>query len=815
MQYIESRWLIPVVILASDRLFEKDLAGGFSSEETCRDLIVKSVLDYQQSAGTNFRNEDIEHAIDYWFEGDINSPVVFSLNKLAKIFLIWQGDCFEVRSALLPEWLSLCNYIDPAWLIAVSYYNYFKDELILSRLKPLFEKQCHLALPRGQMTKTYSDNHVHLTGHGSPTLSLLNFSLYLKNRPKSKNIYWPRRNEHILFESGSLSKDFLPLWLNVISREIIENGKSDGDLKVKALSIDSIYLPGQLDENLMSFVLDMNEDGAKRWLMLCLNSLSKSHDQMVMMSFSRLIRCSNILRSYMLVSGVGLSQFTDHFNFNYRKPINQSNGLNYNNHSLESDLADNSRREFRVGPHVIMTDDRLDPLLLSKMGRLLSLHGKARKSHFVVHFHRGFKFDLNKDDRALPSYRDELLGTIRDFKRFFESATYAQYNIGDKCANLDLRKMIRGFDVSGNENQLPVEIFAPYLRVLRASVISPEFPYGSYMRRPFISVHAGEDYSHVLSGLRAIDETVEFCKMAEGDRLGHALALGVDVNNWAEKQKMVYLTLSDQLDNLVWLYHQAVKIALITDRFTACLALIQQKISRYSSKLYGESVAPEILYDSWLLRRNEPNENASIDDVEVKEWMPDKDLIGVDGSQAVEKWQQYLNRTNVCASPYNCIVAIEFERNRLGLIDESNLLETITDLELELYSAVQDFLLEKYSRLELVIEVCPTSNITIGRFSSYQEHPIYRWNPPIDTWLDVGSVFNIYGLRKGPMAVCINTDDAGLMPTTIENEHRVLKATAIKSLNVPSLQAESWIDSIRKKGNEIFELNHLEWENQL
>ncbi len=129
----------------------------------------------------------------------------------------------------------------------------------------------------------------------------------------------------------------------------------------------------------------------------------------------------------------------------------------------------------------------------------------------------------------------------------------------------------------------------------------------------------------------------------------------------------------------------------------------------------------------------------------------------------------------------------------------------------QLIHAIQDLLIERYSKRQIVLEACPTSNIFIGRLKQYVEHPIFRWNPPCSSWLANKGKFNAFGIRKGPITVCVNTDDAGLMPTTIENEHRILKETAIKEHDVSAFAADQWIDTIRQTGVDIFKSNHLDW----
>lgn len=810
MQVIKNRWLIPIVVLASDRLFHAGLTQPNSANDEYRTKLTEAVLDYQNHTGNYLRNEDIEHAIDYWFEGGIDSPAMFSLIKISKIFLVWQGDCFEVHTSLLQDWLSLINYIDPAWIIAAAFKGNFGREVTFDSLSCLIEKQCHLALPRKQSRNTFSDNHVHLGGHGSSALSLLNVAIYYNRKPK-KEIRWPRRSEHVLFEAGMLNKIGLPVWLNMLSKPDFSAGinvlKNHELLKIGPHSFIE-YPP----KSLMHYVLDVNEEGPKRWFVFCLESLISNDKKSRDFPVDLLIQCANILRSYMLVTGVGLGQFVQHFGFDYRKPKDGDRGLNYGPSALLNDLENNNQREFRVSPSVLIKNNKLKPDVLASMVRFLSLHGKAEQTHFTIHFTRGFPPGVERSDRALTTFRDGLVKDVRNFQQFFESGTYAEFNNNSEKKVTDLRKVIRGFDVAGNENELPIEVFAPSLRMLRSGLILPMQPYASYMRKPFLTIHAGEDYSHILSGIRAIDEAVEFCQMTEGDRIGHALALGVDVQDWAKRQQTVYIPMSDQLDNLVWLYHQAINICLISERFNACLAIIQQKIARYSSNVYGEAISPEVLYQGWLFRRNDPSEKLAIEGTEAILWRPDHKAIEGNTSGATALWKKYLNRTMDTSVQCDLVIAVEFEQNISILYHHDEQVEIIRVQELELYSAVQDFLLEKFAKRGLILEACPTSNITIGRFTSCKEHPIYRWNPPVETWLKPGEKFNRYGIRKGPVAVCINTDDAGLMPTTLENEHRLIEVTAIDDFHVSPLVAESWINSIRIKGNQVFDNNHLDWE---
>ncbi|MDE6338310.1 MAG: hypothetical protein K2K97_00805, partial [Muribaculaceae bacterium] len=101
-----------------------------------------------------------------------------------------------------------------------------------------------------------------------------------------------------------------------------------------------------------------------------------------------------------------------------------------------------------------------------------------------------------------------------------------------------------GIDAASSEIGCRPEIFAHAFRVLKAAGYSATF-------------HAGEDFYDLADGLRAIDEAIKFLGLQAGDRLGHALALGIDAEAFY-KDRHYYIGCPRQwmLDNLVWLYYK-------------------------------------------------------------------------------------------------------------------------------------------------------------------------------------------------------------------------------------------------------------------
>ncbi|CAQ81916.1 hypothetical protein VSAL_p840_57 (plasmid) [Aliivibrio salmonicida LFI1238] len=841
------KWVIPAAIMSSDRLLNEDmnmLNAQSYGEDKYTILLQRAVFDFQPYTHTLLRNEDVEYAIDEWINDKQCVDLLDCLNNLFHHFLVWKGNCFEVKQEHLEEWLSFCSLTDPTWIIAVGYQHLIQQEILSDAevIELVSENQCPVALPKASLNNYIADNHIHLGGHGSTALSMLNFAVYLNKKPDNNKINWPRRPENTLFESDKLSKNHLPLLINKLAESLGENifkGSSTISRHPHTWGgLDSCTLNQSLLADLKRTYFDTSaqkllasshlkqQQSANRWLLFCIGLLepTKHRDTCYQTTLNCFIRTSNILRNYMVVSGVGLGQFVEYFGFDHRKPkiTTKCSGLEHKSHGIKYDNSPLTMREFRISPDdIVVKDDeygfQLLPTSLEHLANMINDDNIASNSHFVIHFNRTYPNYKNRLDKHLHFFRYELKQQVEKIQQFSASVTYSDIELKSAHNNIDLRKLIRGYDVAGNENQLPIEIFAPTLRVLRAARYTTNGVFGKRLPQPFLTIHAGEDFSHIVSGLRAIDESIEFCKFTHGDRIGHGLALGINVKHWAQRQQRAYLTAGEHLDNLVWCHHQALSLIQINHTFQSALSLLEHKIRHWSSYLYGGVVyTPNDLYQSWMLRRNCPNQlSLALRDgnSEWVDWVPDIEFLKKESSSLVKKlWILYLNSGHLdLTSKRNDVISIScsIDDRTVPSSHNNKLSDNLSKSEIDLYEAIQDLLMERYSNKGIILEACPTSNLYIGRFKKYHEHPIFRWNPPNPDWLKPGEKFNRFGLRKGAVPVCVNTDDSGLMPTTIDNEHRVIKLAAIIHYNIGTCRAEEWITSIRQKGVDIFQQNHL------
>ena len=126
----------------------------------------------------------------------------------------------------------------------------------------------------------------------------------------------------------------------------------------------------------------------------------------------------------------------------------------------------------------------------------------------------------------------------------------------------------------------------------------------------------------------------------------------------------------------------------------------------------------------------------------------------------------------------------------------------LTQMYVNGVQAVQKALQKEVADRTLSIEVNPTSNVKIGTFRSYQNHPIISLynNRLVHTKEELHACPQIQ--------ISINTDDSGVFFTSLENEYAMM-ARALEQLVdengdplFNSLEIREWLNEIRKMGNE-------------
>jgi len=611
-----------------------------------------------------------------------------------------------------------------------------------------------------------------------------------------------------------------------------------------------------IQDPLVRLFYDYLENGYtnKAWLVfniVLFNSHKTSKDKALQKVITIFLHITNIVRSYMVMSqNLGLSHFSEFSGSVLRKQEK------YRHQNIASNIVANgtTKVEAKLTSGAIFSDEiveyklAFDKEIIAKelnsiekrsQKYFLNTNNAQRAYHFSIHFIRKneqktksvgalkqhrfahLREQLKKEAKQLNHYlyrADTIVNKFEFYRKFFPDLEDVLAHKEElKKEYIDMSKLIVSIDVAGDENRTPPEVFAPIFKFLRREHKKQEPFIEDYLHYTHkghhfmqhhhlrLSVHAGEDFNHIATGMRRVHESVKFFSMQEKDRLGHALAIGLNPKEWCELNGDIFVTKQEHLDNLVWLYHQAIEVQPYYSGATRLMFKYEKHIQELSKEIYDEDYTLDNLYKAWKLREFCPkdsfqdNKAYKIDD----EYFRAIEFNKKGYEEAQEIYEDYHRNNNVFKRG-NKVVKIDYNNHADG-----SLLYVLTDEDLELLEAVQDRLIQKFSQKGIIIETNPSSNTFIAHIHAFEKHPIFRWNPIEESMLEAGAKYNKFGIRTSRMKVCVNTDDPAIMPTTLRNEFHLLSKVALEANHSQNKEKiEQWSENIRHLGLEIFEYDH-------
>lgn len=393
----------------------------------------------------------------------------------------------------------------------------------------------------------------------------------------------------------------------------------------------------------------------------------------------------------------------------------------------------------------------------------------------------GFDYHFIKkgDDTCrslLPFYerhhnlRVEVKHQAHNIARLVESNKLLQEN--------HISQKIIGIDAANSEILTRPEVYAQAFRYLRN--IRGDHPQKEEGLRLGITYHVGEDFVDVIDGLRALDELLIFMNYSAGDRLGHALVLGVNVKDYYDvRHYSVCMTRQMLLDNVAWLYHKLCDYG----SFKAACTILKEKFNEQFEYIFGHKGDINSYYCSCLLRGDNPsqyNPDGSIKSLGLGNW---------NEAALNEAVKNIRNSKSVCKLyyryHYDADVKLKGSEMTMFETDEKRLL-------VDAIEYVQTKLRKKVQNTGISIECNPTSNYKIGEIDRYDQHPLYHF----------------YDYRNGKgyshISSSINTDDKGIFSTSIEREYALIYAAFKRKIKLqrPLREKEpdiiQWLDEIRE-----------------
>lgn len=428
--------------------------------------------------------------------------------------------------------------------------------------------------------------------------------------------------------------------------------------------------------------------------------------------------------------------------------------------------------EFRIAPKdkneihkLIQTLDRINKdvhkVYLKKQPNLnLIEYG------LIIHYIK--RNDFLEESKKIEMGRfTQYLGIIEEDARVVENVLEWEANLVNNTLVSDtFKRKIIAIDAANTEVGCPPEIFGLYFRKHRDT----SDPVGGIN----FTFHVGEEFKTLESGIRNVDETIDYLAYRRGDRLGHALALGLQANKYFEKKRYkVVTTVQEYIDNIVWLYgiysqpanfNQQYVVLLNTLYEKNCHLLFRDDINlTFSIANYLQSM--RLRGDDSTIYMNF-NEVTSTEDMLAKKNIEKKYRFNIENSEYESAFTNkkarilhynYLNNYSLIC---NGKKPIEYEINEVWIC---------------LINDVQRIVRNKLIDKGIVVEANPSSNRKISSVQYFSELPFLTMN----TYL-------LEDKEKRHVSITINTDDSAIFQTNLSNEYSLIA----RSLEVEGFQPE-------------------------
>ena len=362
-----------------------------------------------------------------------------------------------------------------------------------------------------------------------------------------------------------------------------------------------------------------------------------------------------------------------------------------------------------------------------------------------------------------------------------------------------LSEYIVGVDAASDENAMEPWMFSPaYLtmrskRVTRPVAVGQTVSYRDYynIQNMGFTYHVGEDYRHIVSGLRHIDEVIERFFYKPGDRLGHALALGRDIESWIQDTETVAMPVQEHMENLLWIWGKGIEgeielpipMEQLEEKIVQCAEKIYQNISGITVRMLYQAYDKKFSSQHKEILHSLQEEEAYLKQDGCRKTSADWDRKGTHtyckmiGSNCLG-YQGLWTKERLISTLYCPVFEERGQQVEMVPVSENDLI---------LYQKLQEYLLKKVAALGIYVETNPTSNLTIGNMKALQEHPIFR----------------LSSLKQEPgkerILVMVNSDDPAVFNTNVENELAYVYY-ALEHAGVAKEDALKWIDRVRQNG---------------
>ena len=418
-------------------------------------------------------------------------------------------------------------------------------------------------------------------------------------------------------------------------------------------------------------------------------------------------------------------------------------------------------------PSRISGYDRITPR--EPVSNCLRYSDGTDKYFYVLHFikEKDFNWYIKKEDH-------DKVPICREFAKREEYRRQAEILMDMRDRNEEVCKRIFGIDAANNEVNFRPENFGTVFRYLASSRASQDVPWIRKMPDLRKTYHAGEDYYEVVGGLRAIDEAVMFLELSQGDRIGHGVALGIDVDKWYQRHPVVALPLQNKLDNIAWMLHKIREWGLTVS--TAYYEKLMTEFERLYEELYQDSCPGLVPYiNAWELRGDAPECYSG--PTPEKVWLEPTTRWEKYCIREMDRYKEFVTISNRPKSEPPVAYKIyhryhydtELKRRASKIVKHVFNQDEYTLERARIVKEIQLHMRTLVAEKGIAVESCPSSNFLISNLDEFKEIPTFALFPIREDESDHVRI-----------NVCVNTDDQGVFYTNLVKEYTMLAGTLRK-----------------------------------
>ncbi|MBT9543972.1 MAG: hypothetical protein IV090_01150 [Candidatus Sericytochromatia bacterium] len=288
---------------------------------------------------------------------------------------------------------------------------------------------------------------------------------------------------------------------------------------------------------------------------------------------------------------------------------------------------------------------------------------------------------------------------------------------------------------------------------------------------PHKTMHVGEDFHHLLDGIRRLAEVLDFVPLEQGDRIGHGLALGISPSWWGQQHPVVWMPKEIRLWDLIWEWQQY-QMLLATGN-TERRIWIEEQILELVQTIFGIEITLREVINLYQ-------------DLYNRQFLwavgfPDGNFLNnqeYNFHRKNEQIQKRLEFLNFYLTNTNCF----FQGQEIIAVHQ-------TESEIEALYAMQRCVRNRVLAKDVSIEVNPSSNFLIADLQNLDKHPLWNLNPPSQSTEDMGP----------PVNICIGSDDPITFATNLPQEYELLY-DVLHQKKLGREEARHWLDRVRQAG---------------